>query len=373
MPRHDVAVYAPYASVLYEAEQAQPAGGAEFQTGMLAKGLAGEGLHVAHVVFQVASLRPPESGGVTVVERAPLQGRSGVGPRLAEFAAVWRAMREADAATYVFRVGSAALGVAALFCRRYRRRLVFATANNIDLTFESFEDNRPNREFYRLGIRWADAVVVQTSEQGQLARQGFPTLQRLAEIPSFAEPADRTTEPAEAFLWIGRIVSYKRPLEYLELARAIPDARFWMIARDDYPATPPELLRKVRERAAELPNVDITPTLPRPELLERMNRAVASVSTSRAEGMPNVFLEAWARGVPALTLSFDPDGRVAARGLGISAQGSWEDFVAGARRLWQERDQRDELAERVRAYVAATHSPAAVTERWLSLLRGLPG
>ncbi len=38
MPRHDVAVYAPYASVLYEAEQTQPAGGAEFQTGMLATG-----------------------------------------------------------------------------------------------------------------------------------------------------------------------------------------------------------------------------------------------------------------------------------------------------------------------------------------------
>ena len=61
---------------------------------------------------------------------------------------------------------------------------------------------------------------------------------------------------------------------------------------------------------------------------------MAIVNTSVFEGMPNATLEGWVRGIPALTLSYDPDGLVELRGLGVFARDSWEDFVGGARRLW---------------------------------------
>jgi glycosyltransferase involved in cell wall biosynthesis len=41
-----------------------------------------------------------------------------------------------------------------------------------------------------------------------------------------------------------------------------------------------------------------------------LEAAVALVSTSSHEGMPNTFVEAWGHGVPVLTLSFDSDGVV---------------------------------------------------------------
>jgi hypothetical protein len=89
------------------------------------------------------------------------------------------------------------------------------------------------------------------------------------------------------------------------------------------------------------------------------------VSTSEQEGLPNVFLEGWSRGVPVLTLSFDPDGMVARHGLGSCAGGDAGRFHDEARRLWRDRDDQAELAERCIAYVRAEHGEDVVADRWL--------
>jgi hypothetical protein len=84
--------------------------------------------------------------------------------------------------------------------------------------------------------------------------------------------------------------------------------------------------------------------------------------------MPNVFLEAWARSVPALTLAFDPDGLISAEELGIAAGGSWTRFTDGAASLWSDSELRARLGANGRAYLARNHSPAAVGSRWEKLL-----
>jgi glycosyltransferase involved in cell wall biosynthesis len=90
--------------------------------------------------------------------------------------------------------------------------------------------------------------------------------------------------------------------------------------------------------------------------------------------MPNVLLEAWCQGVPALVLFHDPGGAVSTHGLGGFADGSRERMVALALELWATRFDRSQLAERCREYVARHHAPAVVVERWLSVLAGeMPG
>jgi glycosyltransferase involved in cell wall biosynthesis len=103
-------------------------------------------------------------------------------------------------------------------------------------------------------------------------------------------------------------------------------------------------------------------------VLALIDRAVAVVSTSEFEGMPNVFLEGWARGVPALALSHDPDGVIEGHGLGACALGSGESLVAAARTLWEGRGDQAEVAERCRRYVAEEHSEEAVASRWVNML-----
>jgi glycosyltransferase involved in cell wall biosynthesis len=210
-----------------------------------------------------------------------------------------------------------------------------------------------------------------------LAQDAFRSLakRRVVFIPYFAEavPAvSRRPEPAE-FVWAARVVEAKRPLLYAELAAAVPNATFTMIAMVPSHPTPHDEARldRLKEIERRLPNLTLLGTLSHAALQERLAGAVALVSTSSVEGWPNTYLEAWSHGVPVLTLLCDPDGVISERRLGVAADGSWERFVAGAQALWQGRHDRAELAQRARNYVRDVHSFESVGAQWEQLLADL--
>jgi glycosyltransferase involved in cell wall biosynthesis len=369
LSRHDVAIYAPWSSLVYERRPWRTCGGGERQMMLLATRISMEGTRVAHIVYPPADPYVPEPASVTLVPRGDYAGARRYG-RLLEAVSIWRGMRRADADVYVFRTGTPALGVGALFCRLYRRALVFSSASDSDFGFELQAPHKLTRALYAFGVRSSTVVVVQSRQQVELAHRVFPSVKRVVQIPSFAEMDDGTAawpaDEGEAFLWSGRVVEYKQPLKYVELARAVPEARFWMLAVLD-PASV-KLAAKLRAAAAQTPNLELLEPRPHHEAMQLVRRSVAIVNTSRFEGMPNTFLEAWARGVPVLSLSFDADGIIDEHRLGIVAGGSWQRFLTAARELWVIRGERNEVAERVKAYVRATHGMPIVTRRWSELL-----
>ena len=368
MPRarpHDVAIYSPLAALFYGGVRKQ-IGGAEVQMTMLATELAGRGLRVAHIVHPVEN--DPGLENPTLIQRPPWSGR-GRRNVLREAWAVWSGLRRAKAASYIVRGSGGYVIVAAAFCTLHRRPLVFSTSNDLDFDFER-DDRRPLvLGIYRRAIGLARRMVVQTEHQRDLARtSGWePTV-----IPSFGEPAERTNGQPRHFLWANRLVDYKRPREFLELAEAVPEAKFLMIAVNTSETTP-ELADHVRREAERLPNLELHPARPREELHEAMADAAAVVTTSRVEGMPNMFLEAWARGIPVLSLNVDPDDRITRDGAGIFAEGSMERLVEGARALWTDAELRSEIGDRARAFVRRHHGPEAVGDRWEALIRDLVG
>jgi len=377
MAHRDVAIYSPEAAALYRRKPVA-SGGAERQTTLLATRLSAAGLRVAHIVEPVEDPAPARAESPALIQRELVTTRRGPLARFGQAGRIWSALGEADADVYVFRTSLPAVGVAATFCRTRRRRLIFSSSNNLDFTFGFFPGRRPELEVYKFGVRHSDAVVVQSREQIDLARRAFPNLRRVVEIPSFAQPAAVWTKAPEAFLWVGRLDAYKQPLRYIELAEKLSEARFWMVVRRLDPervgrapaggAGDPALEREVVERARQLSNLELLEPRPHSDAMKLVERSVAVVNTGVAEGMPNLFLEAWAHGVPVLSYEFDPDGRVARRGLGLAAGGSVERFHRGARDLWRQRLDRGKVSAHVREYVEATHGPDAVTGRWLALI-----
>jgi glycosyltransferase involved in cell wall biosynthesis len=367
--RRRVAIYAPRSSGMYERSPVR-VGGAERQMALLALNLANRGVPVAHIVFPPSAPALPRDGAPALIARGPYAGRNGARSKVMEARHVWRALAAADSDVYIVRGGSPALGIAALFCRVRRRRLVFSSAIDGDFTLETLAGRRHRVALYRAGLESASAIVVQSEQQLALARRTLRRMPRLERIPSFGEdpPAATTAAAPEAFIWIGRLIDYKRPLRYLELARAMPDVRFWMVGVDNESQ---RVAVEVREQAREIPNLELLEPRPHAETMALVERSIAVVSTSRLEGMPNIFLEAWSRGVPVLSLSFDPDGVIEAHGLGTYANDDWQRFRAAAHELARGGGDRAGVAARGPAYVRTTHSPDAVTGRWQALIDDL--
>lgn len=372
--RRDVAIYSPESSFFLGATRGEgisQGGGRELQMAFLADGLAREGLDTALIDWPT-EYRPSRSGPGTpeLIERRPHAGNvRGLG-RVMESSRIWRGLSKADAALYVFRGGGPQLLVIAAFCRLHRRGLVFSAASDLDFDFDRPDRTRSQLGPYRAALRGADLIVAQREAQADLARQAG--LEGVTVIPSFAEPAEPSQDDPEAFLWIGRLVPYKRPEAYLRLAESLPDVPFRMIL---YPTdeTDPAHREELMAAAGRIPNLELLGVVPRPQLLELISRSAAVVLTSEAEGMPNVCLEAWARGVPVVSLDFDPDGKIEELGTGLVAGGSEERLSEQAAKLWEDAGLRARLGEGGREYVRTTHSPEVIAATWAKLLRGLLG
>jgi glycosyltransferase involved in cell wall biosynthesis len=368
--RADVVFYTPFIGDILRGDTSSRPGGAETQIMMLAKLLTEHGARVGVIAYGTSAELPTELDGVRIIARPRVKGNKGLVGAVIELLLIWQALWRSSARTIVYRCAGGELGFIGLYARLARRRLVFSTASVVDFAYERLGPRQRELVMYKLGIRLVDEIVVQTEEQIELCEAAFgrrPTL-----IKSIEPLAELQRETPEAFLWIGRLVDYKRPYDYVELARAVPEARFWMIAMpmgaDDQAMSIEELIA----RAQSVPNLELLPPRPHAEIGDLMARAVASVNTADFEGMPNVLLEAWCRGVPALVLRHDPGGVVSEHGLGGFAHGSPERLAELAREQWRSRADRSAIAQRCREYVAEHHSPEVAAQRWLEALAAAP-
>jgi glycosyltransferase involved in cell wall biosynthesis len=272
------------------------------------------------------------------------------------------AIRGVDADVFVSRSAGYHVGLVGLWAKLARRKFVYSSASLRDFDYQSFFEKWSDRIGFRVGLALADAIVVQTEEQVHLCERRFGRKSVL--IRSISESAEQFDGRPEAFLWVGRVDRNKQPLEFVQLARSLPEARFQMVAKRLANTESGQLWDQIEAAALTLPNLDLLPSRPWPALLDLIARSVAVVSTSAFEGMPNVFLEGWARGVPALALNHDPDGVINRYGLGGFARGRPGRLIELASDLWANETARSECAARCREYVSLRHSSEVIGAKW---------
>ena len=349
-------------------------GGAERQQVLLARELARLGYSVSFVTLDHGQPDGENVGdGVRVFKAyrpgSGVRGLRFLHPRLT---ALWAAMSRADAEVYYQRGAEAETGLVAWWCRRRRRRFVFAAAHDTNFSpgLELLETSH-ERVLYRYGLRHADRVLAQTVRQQQLAREGFG-LESVVVRNCWSPPVDAPLafsgrrELPEMALWVGRISPEKRPEWLVALARDLPEHRFEVVGHANVSSP---LAARIGDQLRSLPNVTWHGFLPHDRLQEVYSRATLLVCTSESEGFPNVFLEAWGHGVATVS-TVDPDGVIAAHRLGGVAA-SYEDLrrlVEQARAepaVWRER------GCRAAAFVRAHHTPAASAAALDRVLREL--
>lgn len=342
-------------------------GGAEVQMAILGHGLAARG-HA--VYFLCRSATPEPVGDVRIVPLAS----PGKGWHPAPLLSLWRALRATPATTFYQRCALPLTGLVAHHCARTGRRFVFAAANDRDLDGRAREVLGAARyALFTYGLRRADPIVAQSEAQIRLAPPALRS--RMTVMPSAFEARGIEPRPEPdrpAILWVGNLLAKKAPLELLSLARALPDVAFIAVAPE---ATDPQLAARFTREVASLPNVERHGRLRPEELAVLYRRASLLLSTSEAEGVPNVFLEAWARGVAIVTLRFDPGDLLATHGLGWVLASS--DPAADLRRRLEDVIARRTAGTAARHYVLSRHSATRVLDQFEAMLthpaKALPG
>ena len=361
-PKPHLCFVAPHAWPVFSRDtRIQVVGGAEVQQSVLARLFAARGYRVSMITLDYGQPSRAVIDGVTVHKAfAPDAGAPVlrfVHPRLTS---MWRAFGKVGADIYYYRSSAMWLGVLTEFCRRRGKRSVYAAASDMD--FEPGIGGQVryvrDRWLYRRGLARVDRIVAQNEKQRAscLANHGREALV----IPScYQLPHDHEVKKnPDLVLWVGMIHENKRPELLLELAARLPQRRFVAIGGPRAGAA--AYFERVRAQAARLPNVEFKGFLPLAEVERWFDAARVLLNTSAYEGMPNTFLQAWARGVPTVaTVDVGAPVHRVARGVDALArelESAMHDAV---------------LRSRCREYFERTHSPAAALERYARLFEGL--
>ncbi len=195
-------------------------------------------------------------------------------------------------------------------------------------------------------VRKADMVLVQHEGQKQaLAKKGiksiiFNNLIELNAIP--VDPAPVRTD----FSYVGALDKRKGFAEFHELAKRTPSTTYKVVGspRDSTGY-------KYFEKLKSFKNVTLFGSLSHPETMKQIYNSKALISTSPMEGFPNIFIEAWACGLPVLSLSFDPGDVIKKEKLGFVADGDFDKMISAMASV----EDTDEFAKMAKAYVEHNH------------------
>ena len=350
-----------YAHLALDPKADRVSGGAELQVALLSRELAVRG----HEVVIVGAEDEPRSEVVYDGVRTRPGGRFHTGGLWDTAVAVPRVygLIKGEKPDYVCLLGwTAWLGF--LLGAKRRTRLVYICGSDAEVDGGYRRANRFRGGIFEQGVRGADQrFAMSEHQQSLMKRAGLEcAMYRNLVLPRIA-PRNATKDVD--FLWVSRCIALKKPNLFLDLAQAIPTARFVMIA-------PPEdraLWESVSDRAAKLSNVEFLERVPYREVQGYFDRAAVFVNTSDFEGFPNSFIQMGQGGGTILSLSVDPDGLLTDYGAGRCAEGDWETFLEDARELHGDETVRRTLQQRCEQFVAEWHD----NDRNVSaFLAGLP-
>jgi len=340
-------------------------GGVEKQTTMLARWLAARGHDVSLLTWDEGQPDGVVIDGVRVLKfcgrDAGLPVVRFVTPRWTSLNA---ALARANADVYYQNCGEYVTGQVGLWCRMHRRAFVYSAASDADCDGDlPLMPERRVRAFYRLGVRLADRVIVQTSRQHRMFERGFrrdaTVIPLPCEVPG-ARVAPVQTADAPSIVWIGRICEVKRPDRFLDVAALLPEFRFLIVGPDD---DRPEYTKAIRERAASLSNVSMSGAASRADVARLLEQSACLCCTSDHEGFPNTFLEAWSHGRPIVS-TWDPDDLIATHGLGVVAARDAADVASAIRSFLSSASDWQRASQNARRYFDQTHALDQVMPRF---------
>jgi len=354
-------------------------GGGELQMALLARSLASEG-HEVVVIDPYIDEPFVTAEGISVLN---VPGWNKGWPVLRMFCyripSLYKLFVKQKADFYYVRMRSFLNILAYAAARKVKARFLLALASDIDLLgFRDkyryqYKDNFTIRRYltqwlpgdlaFRYLLKRADYIIRQ--HEGQKIIDGsvrgkvilFPNIVDLKNIPSNGE------NKGEHYIYVGSLTMMKGADKLYELANSIDKSKKITVVgqpNDDKAVD-------IFEKLSKLPSTDLKGRVNHFDTLWQMTKAKALINTSHFEGFPNVFLEAWAIGIPVLSLKVNPGNVISKYGLGICFDGDLErmkEFIASGNKPAADK-------ERMRSYVINHHDFSTAGKRFVNALTKL--
>lgn len=271
------------------------------------------------------------------------------------------------------RVGFAYTGIAARYSKQYNKKMIWHISSDNDVRKFRFHINRNiltdyiDKKCLEYGIKKTDYIVCQTKYQKMLLKRNYGKKCDLF-LPNFhpTPTTDINKKPPLKILWIANIKHLKQPEYFINLAENFAgqhSLQFIMIGKGGNNMYMKHLSRKI----SKLDNLNFLGEKPFDEVNKILSGAHILVNTSKYEGFPNTFIQAWMRRVPVVSLDVDPDGVLEKNKIGFHS-GTFEQMVKDVQLLIENEKLREEIGARALQYAFENHTIEKNINKIISLI-----
>lgn len=337
-------------------------GGGELQIALLAKALATIGHEVVVLDYAITK----EFQTVEGVKVYPIPGYNNGIRMIRTFThrlpKLYAALRDQNADFYYCRIRDFRHILAYLAARRVRAKFILGLASDLDamnfamrfkhqyslslVSLWKFSSGLLIEMVYPFLLRKADTVFVQHEGQKQILLKKniksvvFPNLIDMTQIPVVSDPAHVD------IIYVGSLDRRKGFIDFFNLVKKAPGHKFKVVGKPR-----DETGDLYYEKLKSCGNVELLGHLNHSDTMLQIANSKALISTSQMEGFPNVFIEAWACGIPVFSLYVDLGTLIKKERLGVVANGNLNILLEAIENY----DSTEEFAKRAKTYVEKHH------------------
>lgn len=359
-------------AILMPAFYEQVIGGAEYQSYLLAEEAKLNGFEV-HYIFVSENKIYPNHLQLILHLIKPLSISK-------KFGAIWsfycklvyRSLKSIQPDVIYVRGGWSFAGMAAYYAKKHGCKSIWHVASSEDVKPAKFflQLKRPfdfiERKAIDYAIRNATVVVAQAKYQADLLKMHYG---RYSEVIPSAHPVPddlfQKINPIK-IVWVGNLKPLKQPEMFIKLASEFisnSNVKFIMIGRPGQG----NYQKRLESKMKDLSNLEYIGEQPIQEVNRILSFSHIFVNTSRYEGFPNTFIQAWMREVPVISLLLDPDDILKKEKLGFCSS-SFEKMIRDVKSLIEDSILREKMGKDARIYAMKNYNAKTNLERLLKLV-----
>jgi glycosyltransferase involved in cell wall biosynthesis len=265
-----------------------------------------------------------------------------------------------DADIYMAGAADSLAKSVAEYCVARKKAFIYRITHQRDCDGTFIHGDTAGQDF-RWALHHADSIICQSEEQKRLLRRTEKLTAGI--IPNTLTMAPLSDTLRTDVLWIGEAAEWKQPELFYRLALTIPHQSFTLLTRPN----DQEYFEKLVSKTRDIPNLGFENSVPYQEWTDYLKRAKLVVNTSRFDGFPFSFTQAFAYGAPVVSLNLNPDEILDKHKIGLCAQGSEVRLAQGVLDLISYPRQWQNMSANALKYAQQVQNPEMIIEIYRKL------